>query len=484
MLCLMRIGSLNENYNNSTLINMKTRNLLVLTMGMVIFTNCYAQKESKNKKEKAAAEATAVAAPAAVAPESNVVTEECLVNISLFNESAKNKQYADALGPWNAAYNQCPGANKAIYSRGREILQWELLQTKDAAAYQKVFEKLMGMYDNRIKYFGKDEKYPTPWILGLKGLDYVSFAKNDELKKPAYEWLEQSIDGLKEASELEVIRVFMVLSNGMYKANPQNAEKYIADYLKVNAILENIAGNPEQKNAEAAGQLKPSIDLIFAQSGAADCKTLDGLYKEKVTANIKNVDYLTKVVNFYKQIRCTESDVYFTAAVAAHKLQPSEESANACAEMSIKKKDYSKAVGFYEEATKLAAKNADKAEYQYKVAQLQSNLDNYSKAREAARNSIEFNPGNGKPYILIGKLYAGSTVFDDPVLKKTVYWAAVDKFIRAKQVDPSCADEANELIRSYSRYFPSKDDMFFKPELGEGKSFYVGGWIGETTTCR
>jgi hypothetical protein len=74
-------------------------------------------------------------------------------------------------------------------------------------------------------------------------------------------------------------------------------------------------------------------------------------------------------------------------------------------------------------------------------------------------------------------------VFDDPVLRKTVFWVAVDKFVKAKQVDSSCADEANELIRRYSPHFPSKDDMFFKPELNEGKSFFVGGWIGESTTC-
>ncbi len=83
------------------------------------------------------------------------------------------------------------------------------------------------MYDSRIKYFGNDEKYPTAWILGLKGLDYVTFAKNDELKKPAYEWLEKSIDGLKENSELEVIRIFMVLSNAMYTADPAGQLKNI-----------------------------------------------------------------------------------------------------------------------------------------------------------------------------------------------------------------------------------------------------------------
>jgi len=455
-----------------------------------MFTDCFAQKDTKKDKKNKKGESTELQAVSddipTVTDEVPIVTEECLVNISLFNESAENKQYADALAPWNAAYTQCPGANKAIYSRGREIVQWELSQAKDAATSQKVFEKLMGMYDNRIKYFGNDDKYPTAWILGLKGLDYVAYAKNDELKKPAYGWLEKSIDGMKENTEIEVIRIFMILSDAMFKANPQHGEKYIADYLKVNALLEEISANKDLRSSESAAVLKPSLEYLFAQSGAADCNTLDGLYKEKITQNISNYDYLSNVVNFYKRVRCTESEVYFKAAVAAHKIKPTAESANACAEMSFKKNDLSKAISFYEEATNLELNRNEKAEYQYKIAQLYSNLDNNSRAREAARNSIEFNPNNGKPYILIGKLYAGSSnIFDDPVLKKTVFWAAVDKFQKARQVDPSgSGDEANDLIRRYSVYFPSKDDMFFKPELAEGKSFYVGGWIGENTTCR
>jgi len=468
---------------------MKTRNVVVLVLSLVLFTNCFAQKENKkDKKEKS--ETTTVEStpatqtaqqPAEVAPAS----EQCLINISLFNESAKNKQYADALGPWNAAYNECPGANKAIYSRGRDILQWELSQAKDDATYQKVFNQLMGLYDNRIKYFGDDDKYPTPWVLGIKGLDYYTYAKNDALKVPAYQWLEQSIDGLKENSEIEFVRVFMILSDGIYKSDPAKyGEKYIADYLKVGATLDAIAANPDAKYAEAAGQLKTSIDELFAQSGAADCNMLDKLYKDKVNQNLTNLDFLNNVINFYKRIHCTESEVYFKAAVAAYKIQPTADAANACAEMSVMKKDYPTAISFYEDATKLSNIKLDKADYQYKIAQLYSNLDSYSKAREAARNSLEYNPNNGKPYILIGKLYAGSSIYDDPVLKKTIFWAAVDKFQKARQVDPSCADEANSLIRRYSQYFPTKEEVFFKPELKSGGSFYVGGWIGESTTCR
>ncbi len=474
--------------------NMETKKVSVLLISLVLFTNCFAQKETKKDKKGKKAE-TEVAAPATPAtpdvPEVDevpVITEECLVNISLFNESAKNKQYADALTPWRAAYKECPGANRAIYARGREILQWQLSQVKDEAAYKSAFDELMGMYDNRIKYFGKDERYPTPWILGLKGLDYIAYVKGDDLKKTAYSWLEKSVDGMGENSELEVIRQFMVLSDAIYKAEPTHAEKYITDFLKVNSILEKQASNPEQKNAEVSAQMKQGLEALFAQSGAADCKTLDGIYQNAIKANLTNLDYLNNVISFYKRVRCTESEVYFAAAVAAHKIQPTAESANGCAEMSYKKREFSKAIAFYEEATKLATDKMDKADYQYKIAQIfYLELDNFSRAREFARNSLEFNPNNGSPYILIGIMYAKSRgIYDDPVLAKTIYWVAVDKFVRAKQVDssPKNIEDADKLIRTYSAYFPSKDDIFFQPDLQAGKSFFVGGWIGESTICR
>ena len=105
--------------------------------------------------------------------------------------------------------------------------------------------------------------------------------------------------------------------------------------------------------------------------------------------------------------------------------------------------------------------------------------------REYARLSLDNNPNQGNPYILIGLLYADSrNIYDDPVLRNTIYWVAVDKFRKAKEVDPECANQADELIRSYSRYFPSKEDVFMHPDLGEGKQFCVGGWIGECTICR
>ena len=60
----------------------------------------------------------------------------------------------------------------------------------------------------------------------------------------------------------------------------------------------------------------------------------------------------------------------------------------------------------------------------------------------------------------------------------------MDQFAKAKQVDPSVSGDADKLISMYSKYFPTKEEMFDLPnELG-GSTFIVGGWINEKTVCR
>ena len=81
------------------------------------------------KKPQKAAE-PAQAAPVVEEAEPTV-TEECVINVSLFNESVKNKQYADAWDPWWQVYTTCPNANKAIYTRGDELVEWKISQTQD-----------------------------------------------------------------------------------------------------------------------------------------------------------------------------------------------------------------------------------------------------------------------------------------------------------------------------------------------------------------
>jgi hypothetical protein len=61
---------------------------------------------------------------------------------------------------------------------------------------------------------------------------------------------------------------------------------------------------------------------------------LDKLYKAQVEQNLTNKDVLTNIVSLYKRVRCIDSEVFFSAAVALYKIEPSAESAAALATMS------------------------------------------------------------------------------------------------------------------------------------------------------
>ena len=108
--------------------------------------------------------------------------------------------------------------------------------------------------------------------------------------------------------------------------------------------------------------------------------------------------------------------------------------------------------------------------------------------KDEADNALEvlkLNPNNGTALMLIGKAYANSAsnYGEDDFDHASVFWAAVDKFQKAKQVDPAMTEEADKLIGIYSQHFPSKDEAFFR-SVTDGATVKIGSWINESTKAR
>ena len=472
---------------------MKFKTLVVVALAAAVPALACAKKPTKVAEEKP------VKAVEPVAEEAEpTITEECVINVSLFHESVKNKMYADAYEPWWNVYNNCPNANKSIYTDGAKIVEALYRATSDEAEKARLANLAVEMQDKRIRFFGNDPKYPKAYILGEKGLAYVDFFGDSKLNE-ARECLQQSVSGMGAQSKIMVLVKLVDVSYALYKQDPNGkAEQFIADYSLASGILAEQAGNSNNKNAEIAGKQKDYVDNIFAISGAADCSKLDEIYAAAVKDNVNNLDMLQKIAKLYKRVRCTESDVYFAACEAAHKLQPTQESAAGCASMAAKKGDYEQAIAYYDQAIKLAMVDdefEDVADYQYNAAVYCAlNLKRYAKAREYALASIStlsgqgINKGQGRCYIIIGMCYAQTQLYGNDakgqILNKTVFWAAVDKFKKAKQIDPSVEAAANEYINTYSKYFPTKEERFDLPGEFSGSTYFVGGWIGETTAIR
>ena len=183
---------------------------------------------------------------------------------------------------------------------------------------------------------------------------------------------------------------------------------------------------------------------------------------------------------------CEDSELFARTSENLYKLEPSSQAAYNLARLFFRKEEFDKSVSYYEEAIESEQDLQLKSKYQYELGLIQfSKYDDYPKARTLARSAAENNPTWGEPYILIGNLYASSSIRcgDNEFEKSTVFWAAVDKYIKAKTVDPSCNEDATELINKYSQYFPNVEDAFFYG-FENGQPYTVGCWINESTTVR
>ena len=414
----------------------------------------------------------------------------CITNISLFIPYAKAGNYKDAYEFWKIAYEECPASTKDLYLYGTRIVAWEIANEKDAAKREALIDNLMGVYDQRIKYFGNDNRYGKDWIVSRKVQDYFQLKGEKADPKVMYNWTKEVVDQIGEKTEALAVSYYMLASNQLLTLDESHKDAYIQDYLKASSILESqlnaaIAANNE-KDIETLQALKSGLDTGFAQSGAADCETLQNLYADRIQQNKDNLAFLKETITLLRRMRCNEIEAYFAAAEYAHALEPTSESAMGLARQAVKKKDYDTAITFFEEAANMETDNSVKSDDYYMIALLLFEQNSYSKSRQYCQKALELTPNNGNPYLLIGKMYAATaaSVYPDPVLRKTVYYAAVDKFERARQVDPSVAEEANKLINSYRAHFPSTEEIFMHPDLEKGKAITVGGWIGERTIIR
>ena len=447
------------------------KKLLIIALCVAIPMASFAKKPKKGEEQP-------------VVEEQKVLTdEECNVLMSLFHESIRNKQFDDAYTSWLDLFNSRPDYNKLIYTDGSKILEYKYdnAQTPEDKNFWREF--IMKLHDERIKYFD-DPKYPDDYVLGLKGIDYLKYYPEDEMALPAYGWLKQSVAGIGANSQILVLRKLVELSYNIYKSNPdQYSDQFLKDYQTVSGLMDQIIAGGGKRAADVQPQ-KNYVDRLYAASGAADCGQMDQMYANDVQTHADDLDKLNAIIKLYRRLGCTESDVYFAAAEAAHKLQPTDESAAGCAKMCLKKEDPKGALQYYEQALQLATTEEDKADYLYNIALVYyANLKNFQQAANYAYKAAEINKEDGRYYILVGLCYANAKIYDDPILSRSVFWVAVDMFRKAKQVDSSCAADANKLIATYSQYFPSKEDIFFHKELNLNEPFRVGGWINKTTYC-
>jgi tetratricopeptide (TPR) repeat protein len=473
--------------------------LIAIALGMAMSVNAQESKESKYGADSVA----------------------CVTNMSIYSEAYKQWEAAkfapesfslEMVNAWREVFLNCPRASQLVYTRGEKIMDY-FIRTNPAQK-DAYIDTLCMLMDARAEYFPNDPKTHTSQvasIIGRKGLLIYTYDKNRY--EDAYNTLKQAV--ALDPSQLQGAYIDAYFKATIDMVNNEKAEKMtvINVYQELSEVLddnikvlaESVVQLEEAKeDAETSGDAeavasfdkqiekaeksinnnkltKSNIDNLFQPF--ASCEDLIKVFSAKMAETPDDVNLLKRITTILDKKECTENKLFLDAAVRLNELEPSPEASYSLGIKFFKDKKYSDAATFFEQATK--TENNDRRYRAYRnLGMCYENMGSLSRARDTYRRAAQVDPTNGEPYLLIGMLYAGSAKqFSGEIESGAVYWAAVDKCIKAKQIDPSCTEKANALIRAYSAAFPTMEKIFFN-DYNEGQSFQVGGWIGETTTIR
>lgn len=417
---------------------------------------------------------------------------DCDQDISIYRERFKQWDgKASSANPimvaaWRKVFINCPGAKERTLTDGTKIVNNALIRSvKDGELKEKYIDTLIMVYETRIQYFPSTAKGVNQVgnIKGRMGLDLMAFPTR----------MEQAYNALKDAIEIDgnnsnyaFIDGYFSTTINMVKAGKLDESAILDEYSRLMDIVEfNInkyteAGDEKLLNSYTAtkGNLEGGVQPY------ANCEDLVRIYQKKFDADPDNIELLNKIATVLSARNCDKSDLYLAVAIKLHKLNPSPESAYFIGKRYLADQDLSKATSYLIEATKSNDTKSVQQAYKY-LAQIMWKEGRGEQGRVYARKAIELDKTDGEPYMIIGYIYAasGKDCNVNPLHAKAVYWAAVDKFQKAKEVDPSIASKANEMIREYSKLFPTSEDAFFY-NVFEGDTYQVECWINETTKAR
>ncbi|OFX84965.1 MAG: hypothetical protein A2W99_16305 [Bacteroidetes bacterium GWF2_33_16] len=403
----------------------------------------------------------------------------CLTNLSLYREYVKQGNFAPAIAPWQIVYSECPKVSKYVFIDGVKLVTEAIDKETDAANKALLLDSLMNIYDKRVKYYGQ-----LGYVLGRKGIDYNKYSVNTpENLKIAYDYLKKSLEIERIQSGAQELFTFMQVSKDLFAAKVIEGNQVVADYAFISDLIDQNLKKP--KSDPNMPKAKEGVDQIFETSGAASCTDLVPFYTQKFKDTPEDKEFLKKSTALLSATKCNNADIYYKMLFKLNTLEPNADQAYELASLNREKDNVDEASRFYKQAIDLQEDKVIKARYYIEWGDLTRKAGNYPLARTYALSAIENDPASGVPYMLLGHIYtaASKSCSDDEFEQKSVYWAAVDKFAKAKAVDASLTDQSNQAIEAYKPYFPDNETIFFYG-LKEGDSYTIKCWINEVTTVR
>ena len=425
---------------------------------------------------------------------------ECMTNLSIYAEHAKVKNYDAAYEPWKMVYESCPDINKANFSYGEKILKYKI-KNSSGADKDGFIQDLLELHENSAKYF--NDKYPVGVVNTKKALLLYEnkMASKEELYNMLGEGFNNDKKNFKNPKALYLYFSSLVDLHGEGKKDLQEVfdvyddvtEKVEEENKKLTSVIKTLLPkdslgtltSKDQRRLKAAttnsksyGKIATSID---SKLGAlADCGNLIPLYEKSFDDKKTDVNWVKRAVGRMFSKECTDDPLFSKMVKVQAELDPSADVYVYLGTLEAKNGDNKAAITDFNKAVELETDPYRKSNILYKIATI-VRRNSKSQARNYAQKAINANPANGKAYLLIASLYAGSanacgtSAFE----KRAVYWRAADMARKAGRVDPSLSGRASKSASSYAAKAPTKEMIFSSGMAGKTVSYncWVGGSV-------
>lgn len=399
------------------------------------------------------------------------------MNYSFFRDDIKLKNYTGAVKRLEELIVAAPTCTENIYIMGASAYK-TLIGTAPEAQKQAYVDKLLAVYDLREKHFGGEK---SKIILANKALDMMRFRPDDvpAIRKTVAEAISKSDNDVN----LDMgIQYFNLIVNDYTRNTKVDAMDLLDDFDMVNTALMKTPDSPEKT------RVLLSMDELLLQSGAADCTNLEKIFKPKYQANPNDAELIKKIAGYLARNEC-KSAFATELSEKYYKLNPTADSAFSLGLAFANDGDDAKAQKYFKEAVTLDPNNAQLSKYLLRYASHELVMNRPMGAARVAKDAIAADPNSYIPYMLLGQAYAmgANSSGCDGFSKKTIFLLVVDQLQKAKSLtsDANEVQKLNDMIRSYSAYFPTKEDIFFQEGLKVGGGVSVNcGWISGGTTIR
>jgi len=405
---------------------------------------------------------------------------------SVYRGLVKAKDYEAALPHWEKVYTAAPAADgkrSSHYIDGIEIHMDMFGKATDKAAKQAASDKVMELYD------GWAECYPKEAAAMRGDQVYKMFYTLQRPYAETVKTIQQAMELGGDNTSYSVIDPYSRITVHQFKEKQIDAAEARDRNEKLMALAE--AGIKNSKDySQYYQQSKDAVISLFSEIEREifDCEYFKSKYIAQYKADPDNKEVYKEVYKQLKRGGCDNSDpivyeIFKKDSIATMRTFNANNPAFLANKM-YKAGDFNGAMAKYQEAISSEADPEKKGSYLFSVASIQfRKLKKYSDARRSALQAAELRPNWGKPYMLIGDMYASSsgTCGTKAFGKGLAAIAAIDKYRKAKSVDPSFADEASKKIGKYMAYRPDEEEAFMMG-VKAGQSKKVPCWIGETVS--